>query len=146
MNEVEQQLVEGLDGRVAWTLEILGWHDLADEVRRRLPDAAQRYALQLSDPNDAAEIVIDLAGVAWDADPAPEWWSTPVGRLVARSVETGSVTGLVTGSVTQQRAADMLGVTRGTVAQLVHRGSLERHPDGGVAIASVVARLLSRPR
>ena len=56
------------------------------------------------------------------------------------------MTGLVTGSVTQQRAADMLGVTRGTVAQLVHRGNLERHPDGGVAIASVVARLLSRPR
>ena len=71
MNEVVEQLVDGLDARVAWTLEILGWHDLATEVRRRLPDAARLYALQLScdDPREAAQIVIDLAGVAWDADP-----------------------------------------------------------------------------
>ena len=30
---------------------------------------------------------------------------------------------------------------RGTVAQMVHRGTLDRHPDGGVLRSSVMARL-----
>ena len=33
------------------------------------------------------------------------------------------------------------GVTPGTVAQLVHRGTLDRHPDGHITRASVLMRL-----
>jgi hypothetical protein len=73
----------------------------------------------------------------------PEWWNTPVGRLVARWINPGP------GSVTHDEAARMLGVTRGAVSQMVHRGvhgkggsgGLERHPDGGVTRASVLARI-----
>ena len=47
----------------------------------------------------------------------------------------------------------MLGVTRGTVSQMLTRadrgqggsGGLERHPDGGVTRASIMARLTVRP-
>ena len=39
----------------------------------------------------------------------------------------------------------MLGVHPGTVAQLVHRGTLDRHPDGGILRASVLQRLARRP-
>lgn len=34
-----------------------------------------------------------------------------------------------------------LGVHPGTVAQWMHRGALDRHPDGGVLRASVLQRL-----
>lgn len=46
--------------------------------------------------------------------------------------------------VTQADAAAMLGVSRGTIAQLVSRGTLARHPDGGVDRAAVIARMLAR--
>ena len=45
-------------------------------------------------------------------------------------------------SSTHAEAADILGVTKGTVSQLVHRGTLERHPDGGVKLGSVLKRMV----
>jgi hypothetical protein len=62
-----------------------------------------------------------------------DWWTTPLGRLCARWA--GDET-----AVTQETAAQMLGVTRGTVAQLVARGTLGRH-GGGVSRVSVLQRL-----
>lgn len=35
----------------------------------------------------------------------------------------------------------MLGVRPETVAQLTHRGTLDRHPDGGILLASVLRHL-----
>lgn len=100
-------------------------------------DARRRAVAQLSSDDEhlAAQTVIDCAGHLWPLNPEPEWWRTPLGRLVARSVGGESV------PVTQAEAAAMLGVTRGTIAQLVSRGSLARHPDGGVDRAAVFARM-----
>lgn len=82
-----------------------------------------------------------------------DWWQSPLGRLLARwfgredpygDDEVGRMAAEMFGhgrSVTQHVAAAMLGVTRGTVAQMVHRGTLDRHPDGGVLRSSVMARL-----
>lgn len=65
-----------------------------------------------------------------------DWWRTPLGRACARSLAADDVT------VSQSVAAAMLGVTRGTIAQLVHRGSLARpSPGGGVSRSSVLSRL-----
>lgn len=48
-------------------------------------------------------------------------------------------------SVTYATAAAMLGVTKGTVSQLVARGKLDRHPEeGGVSVASIIARAAER--
>jgi hypothetical protein len=42
----------------------------------------------------------------------------------------------------------MLGVTRQAVHDLIQRGKLDRHPDGGVRVSSVRSRLstLEAPR
>ncbi len=120
--------------------------DLAAELPARAEQAAPRIAAQLrgDDDHEVAQTVIDLAaaGVIPD-DPLPGWWATPLGRMTARSIGHPAAE-----AVTHSVAAAMLGVTRGTIAQLVHRRTLDRHPDGGVTAASVRARLarLGPPR
>jgi hypothetical protein len=47
-------------------------------------------------------------------------------------------------AVTQSVAGAMLGVTRGTIVQMLARGGahqLERHPDGGIVMASVLREI-----
>ncbi len=125
--------------------------DLAEQVELRLPGVCQRVAQDLTSDDDhtaagAAQLVM---GARWpdDTEPPPGWWRTPVGRMVAR---TGA--GDHGESVTQSVAAAMLGVTRGTVSQWLHRsdrglpgsGGLERHPNGGITRASVLAKLGER--
>lgn len=142
-SKAAEQLADDIHARIIAALTSLGWSDLAELARTRVDQAAERLAWQLTQDADdhlAAQTVIDLTGVLWDLDPDPDWWRTPVGRLVARSIGRDD-----TEAVTQHQAAAMLGVTRGTIAQLVARGTLDRHPDGGVLRASVLQRLLSRP-
>jgi len=110
--------------------ELAGW---------RLECACHRLAAELCSEDDQMvdEAASAVMSARWpDAEPTPQWWRTPVGRLVARSMG-----GHDTAAVTHSVAAAMLGVTRGTVAQLVHRGTLDRHPDGGVARYSVLTRI-----
>ncbi|MCB1290778.1 MAG: hypothetical protein KDB45_04510 [Mycobacterium sp.] len=136
-----EQLADALAAELVDALSAVGWTDLADLARARIWATAERLAAQL-DPSDehvAAQTVIDCAGHLWPVDPEPEWWRTPLGRLVALSV------GREDAAVTQAEAAAMLGVTRGTIAQLVSRGTLARHRDGGVDRAAVFARMLTRP-
>lgn len=106
--------------------------------------SARRLVAQLEQEGDdrlAAQTCIDLMCVLWP-HAAPEdcgradWWQTPLGRLCARSLGRDDAR-----AVSHSVAAAMLGVTRGTVAQLVHRGTLDRHSDGGVLRSSVLARL-----
>jgi len=65
-----------------------------------------------------------------------DWWQTPLGRVCARSLGRDDAE-----SVTQEVAAAMLGLARTTVATMLARGTLDRHPDGGVLRASVLQRL-----
>lgn len=89
----------------------------------------------------AAKTAADVMRCIWphispEAIGRAEWWATPLGTLMARAL--GSTDDE---SVSRSTAAAMLGVHPGTVAQLVHRGTLERHPEGGVLRASVLQRL-----
>lgn len=96
---------------------------------RRLFAQARVLAAQLcgDDAKLAAITAIDVLGVLW-----------PAGRECARSFDGSD-------AVTQQQAAEILGVTRGTVAQLVHRGDLATAAHGGgVLLASASERLLER--
>lgn len=117
----------GLDGRA---------HILAGAVATTIAQLGQE-----DDDRLAAEACLSIMGAMWPHC-APEdcgqadWWRSPLGRLCARSLGRSDAE-----SVTHSVAAAMLGVTRGTVAQLVHRGRLDRHPDGGVLRASVLQRL-----
>lgn len=119
-------------GEVAPVVEALGrllGTDLADQMTQRLDDRAAMLASDAHDPGTAADLLILLG------DRDATWWGTPLGREVAAGA------GDTMGVLTQQQAADVLGVSRGTVAQLVSRGTLDRHPDGGVVLGSVLMRL-----
>jgi excisionase family DNA binding protein len=68
----------------------------------------------------------------------------PLGLVIAPAVVARLTTGQTEDDEgwTQAEAAEVLGVTRGTVAQLVTRGSLDRTADGSCTRASVLARLV----
>lgn len=145
MSDVRRQIVDELDRTLAGPVSALLGQDLADMVRRRIRERAPMLADQLSqddDDNLSAETVIDIMATLWP-NCAPEdcgqadWWRSPIGRLCARSLGRDDAE-----AVTRSVAAAMLGVSPGTVAQLTARGSLDRHPDGGITRASVMARLV----
>lgn len=152
MSENQQQVAAQLRrelGAVAEVVVRLFGGDLLERVQLRLVDRCALLAANLCGEDDllagrtATEVMTALFG---DADPPPEWWRTPLGRVVARSIGDDGE------AVSQSVAAAMLGVSRSTVAQMLYRadhglpgsGGLERHPDGGITRASVLARL-ARP-
>lgn len=145
---VAEQLSKELTDR-AWPLGDLLGPNVADYLVALVRAASQTLAAQLIQTEDsevAAQTAADVIGVLWpDAPPErldyAEWWRTPLGLACARSLGIYEVGGAVSHSA----AATMLGVARGTVATLVHRGTLARHPTGGISRASVLARLARRP-
>lgn len=131
----------------AWRLHTTGlqFADPFDPTAiAQITSAAATLTAQLDQDNDdqlAAEACTTILNALWP-DTSPEhvdrgdWWRTPLGRLCARTLGRND-----TDAVTQSVAAAMLGVTRGTIAQMVHRGTLDRHPDGGVLRSSILQRL-----
>ena len=139
-DEVADQLRDEIEQRVGDWFAFLGTRDSYLTFEAEAVGLADRLAMQVrsDDERERAEIVADLMATLWPrSEPPVEWWSTPLGLCIAASVGWD----LDAVSVTQQAAAEMLGVTRGTVAQLVHRGDIERHPYGGLLRSSVLARL-----
>lgn len=132
--------LSGIAGPVAAILDPA----LVLDVERRIAAAAPLLAWQLVQDDDdrlAAQTCIDVMCALWPHG-APEdvgradWWRSPLGRACARSLGRDD-----SEAVSHSVAAAMLGVHRGTVAQMVARGTLDRHPDGGVLRASVLQRL-----
>lgn len=135
--QLEDELGDRAAGLDALISPFSGVHLLA-EVLAQVPSLAVQL-VQDDDDRLAAQTVIDVMAALWPAqDPPAEWWATPVGRCVARSVGAED-----SETVTRSVAAAMLGVHPGTVARLVARGRLDRHPDGGILRASVLQRLAS---
>ena len=138
-DDVTAQLVDEIGGRATALGALIGG-DAIVELERRVATHAPVWAAQMAQDDDdrlAAQTVIDIMVVLWpDSDPPDHWWRTPTGRLCARSLCHSTAE-----SVTHARAAHMLGLARGTVSTMVSRGTLDRHPDGGVDLAAVLARL-----
>lgn len=138
MDPLTAQIADQLERSIVNPVAMLGLGpDLAEALVARIQSAAPVLAAQLSGGADrlATQTAINLMTTLWPhGDPAPEWWSTPLGRAWRRSLGTDDH------AVSQSVAAAMLGVHRGTIAQLVHRGTLARHPDGGVSVAAILAR------
>lgn len=118
--------------------EAIGW-----DLQQRANRSSEAIAWSISSPFDteANKAVACLMAVLWRyASPEDvgraDWWRTPLGRACARPLSRTD-----TAAVTHSVAAAMLGVTRGTIAQWVARGTLDRHPDGGVLRASVLQRI-----
>lgn len=129
-------------GRAAWRLAPLIGPDLQSLVDERIRERAPMWAAILTgdDDDERAELVQDILVALWgDGDPPPGWWSTPLGRACAMSLGHDT-----SEAVSRSVAGAILGVHRGTIDRLVHRGRLERHPDGGLTRASVLAYLIGR--
>ncbi len=144
-DELATHLASMVSTRLLDPLEILLGDELAT-LHKRVGVRARVWARQLLGPDDtlAAATAGRLIGALYPGDgpfdPPADWWRTPLGQVVARRAgHPGAV------AVSYAVAGAMLGVTRQGVHDLVVRGKLDRHPDGGVTIASVKARLLSRP-
>lgn len=138
MNPIERQLCAELtlaSERLAGVIPAL--HPGTNgEVRQAVADAARNTATALEHAGDdeLADTVIAVMNLLWhEADPPDEWWSTPLGTRCAMSLGNEQAR-----SWTYATAAAWLGVARGTVAALGSRGTIAKHPDGGLVPADVV--------
>jgi hypothetical protein len=116
------------------------------DLRAEIAATSRAWAAVLLGDDDqaAAHTAIRIVSALYPSDtpfdPPPPWWRTPLGQVVIRRAGHPSAQ-----AVSYSVAGAMLGITRQGVHDLVTRGKLARHPDGGVTVDSVRARLNRRP-
>lgn len=134
MTAVSDQLVDELVGCLAPDV-ILG-PDVASQVMSAVEDRAPVLAATLDSPGVVSDIMETLWRGRWpDEVGCAGWWRTPLGVACAGVLSEGD-----RGSVTYARAAEILGLARGSIGPMVRAGDLERQ-DGSISRASVFARL-----
>lgn len=139
--EALAHLTEELRDRM-YPIAALDQPDAIIHVESEAARIAQRTIdpLMASDDKIAGDTVDAVMAALWPvSDPDHDWWRTPTGRICARSI--GHQT---TDAVTHSIAGAILGINPKSIGQMVNRGHLERHPDGGVTLASVLLRLDQR--
>jgi len=140
--ELRDDLVRLVTSRLLDPLEILLPHADIDRLRTRVRGDAEMWAAQLlgSDDELARHVAARMIAVLYPGDapfdPPESWWATPLGRVTARRAGYPG-----RDHVSFAVAGAMLGITRQGVHDLVRRAKLRRHPDAGVTVASVRARL-----
>lgn len=139
-------MVRLIDVRLLDPLEILlDGDEGVDALRRTVRQRAETWADRVLDGDEqtATYAIARLMATLYPGDapfdPPAEWWRTPLGQVVVRRVGHPFAS-----AVSYSVAGAMLGITRQGVHDLVTRGKLERHPDGGVTPASVRDRLNRR--
>lgn len=143
--ELRDDLVRLVTSRLLDPLEILlPAADIAG-LRERVWQDAEMWAAQLlgRDETLARQVNARMIAVLYPDDgpfdPPESWWATPLGRVTARRVGHPARE-----HVSFSVAGAMLGITRQGVHDLVSRDKLRRHPDGGVTVDSISARLDQR--
>ncbi|MET1074881.1 MAG: hypothetical protein ABWY11_19690 [Umezawaea sp.] len=136
-----EQLVAVVRQRLLDPLEILLG---VDQPTERVRAAAEDWATRLlgEDQTAAVGCAARLIAALYPGDrfePPADWWGTPFGRIVARRAGYPGVD-----HVSYSVAGAMLGVTRQGVHDLVTRGKLARHADGGVTTESISDRMRSQ--
>jgi len=146
--ELVEQMVRVLDIRLLDPLELLlEGDDVVEAMRRLIRIRAGRWADEMLTGDDvaavrmAARLISSLYPGDRAFDPPVDWWRTPLGRTVARRVGHPAAE-----SVSYATAGAMLGISRQGVHDLVRRGRLPRHPDGGVPARAIRDRLRSSER
>ena len=142
-----RQLEQELERRLLAPLSLLFDEGAAagsvEAMRRQAAADVQMWAAQLLGPDEELAVAVArrlLAALYPDGFAVPSaWWGTPLGQVVARRLGHPHAA-----SVTRTVAGAMLGITRQAVQDLINRGKLDRHPDGGVSVASVRERLNDR--
>jgi hypothetical protein len=143
--QLRDDLIRVVTSRLLDPLRVLLQSDSAlASLRRQIAGDAEMWAAQLLGPDDtcARQLGIRLVAALYPGDtpfdPPEEWWQTPLGRAVARRVGHPGAA-----HVSYAVAGAMLGITRQGVHDLVKRGKLRRHRNGGVTTTSVHARLVA---
>ena len=138
-SEVRAQLTDEL-GTVAEAVSALTGSGVPGRqaVARRVPGLVA--ILGRDAPSSSADrVVVDIVTALFGDEAPPGWWATPLGKACAP--HSSGVLDLGE-AITRADTAAMLGVHPGTVSQLVHRGTLDRHPiHDGVLVGSVVDRI-----
>ncbi|WP_326556059.1 hypothetical protein [Micromonospora sp. NBC_01796] len=142
--QLAEQLVRLLDIRLLDPLEILLDGDESVEALRtvvRIRAVTWADRIVAGDDREAVGVIMRVVSTLYPDDgpfdPPLDWWRTPLGRAVSRRVGHPTAT-----AISYAVAGAMLGITRQGVHDLVNRGRLTRHPDGGVVPSSVRDRLL----
>lgn len=136
------QLAEAL--HVTWSrpAETLLGVAAAETIAAAVDTRAPRIVARLDRRDgDAAEIAAAVLTALWPIPGSvpPTWWSSPLGETVRHAMDGPDV------SLTHTETADLLGISRASIGQMVARGNLTRHPDGGVSRDSVFRRLDLHP-
>lgn len=141
--ELADDIVRALAVRLLDPLEILlDGHPSLDRVQARLREQAEIWAERLLDGNRRTVVatLVRLTAALYPSDvpfdPPLAWWRTPMGQVTAHRIGHPTAEG-----VSYPVAGAMLGITRQGVHDLVVRGKLARHPDGGVLSSSIRDRL-----
>jgi hypothetical protein len=142
-----EQIVRLLDIRLLDPLEVLlEGDDAVLALRSLIRVRAGRWAdgIHTGDETTAVRTAMRLVSTLYPGDrafdPPADWWRTPLGRAVARRVGHPAAE-----SVSYATAGAMLGISRQGVHDLVRRGRLPRHPDGGVPVTAIRDRLRAAP-
>jgi hypothetical protein len=141
--QLVDQLIRVVEIRLLDPLEILlDGHDAVDALRAVVRVRAESWAHRMvsGDDREAVGTIMRVVSTLYPGDapfePPIDWWQTPLGQIVVWRVGHPTAE-----SVSYAVAGAMLGITRQGVHDLVTRGKLVRHPQGGVVPASVHARL-----
>jgi hypothetical protein len=141
--ELVEQIARLLDIRLLDPLEVLlDGDDAVLALRRLVRVRAGQWADAMRDGDDmtarltGARLIATLYPGDRAFDPPVEWWQTPLGQAIARRVGHPSLE-----AISYATAGAMLGISRQGVHDLVRRGRLPRHPDGGVPSAAIRDRL-----
>ena len=144
--ELTEHLAGLVTGHLLDPLEILlGTDWTLTKLERRTRTQAAVWAKELLGRSDrvATQTAMRLIATLYPSDgpfdPPSGWWQTPLGQVLAHRVGHPTTEGL-----SYSTAGAMLGVTKQAVHDLVNRGKLVRHPDGGVTSESVRLRLHQR--
>jgi hypothetical protein len=142
-SELLEQIARLLDVRLLDPLEVLlDGDDAVMALRRLVRIRAGQWADAMRDGDDVTAVMTGARLIATlypgdrAFDPPIDWWQTPLGQTIARRVGHPSAD-----SVSYATAGAMLGISRQGVHDLVRRGRLPRHPDGGVPSSAIRDRL-----
>ncbi|HEY2668840.1 MAG TPA: hypothetical protein VGJ07_00535 [Rugosimonospora sp.] len=143
--ELVDQLLRIVEIRLFDPLEILldDAGDVVGALRTLLRHRVESWARQMTGDDDwaAAGAVMRVMSTLYPGDgpfePPVDWWASPLGQVLVYRVGHPTAE-----SVPYPVAGAMLGITRQGVHDLVSRGKLTRHPQGGVVPASIRTRLL----
>jgi hypothetical protein len=141
--ELARDLTDRLRIRLLDPLDLLVGLDQG--IVERAEEAVHDWTRTLlgTDATAARLTAIRLVSVLYPGDavfdPPPRWWNTVFGRVV---LEVAGHPGAE--AVGYPVAAEMLGITRQGVHDLVKRGKLDRDAEGRVPVESVRERLRAR--